>query len=204
MKMLLVAVSFVLNFPKFRLYDSKSNSISIKAITEIRVVGFSGSLDVTVMLFFCFPFLRPVLKVTSISPSPPGGMSVLVKTAAVHPHDALAFMSFKGASPILRTTNLYDTFDPWLTEPKSWDVSGKKILGVPPPTVSAVALGVSDVDPSIVLLGTCAACCDRFDIGAESLAKPQNQTDTKITRITPADTATFLIIYFLAPILTTY
>jgi hypothetical protein len=36
------------------------------------------------------------------------------------------------------------------------------------------------------------------------LAKPQNQTDTKITRITPADTATFLIIYFLAPILTTY
>lgn len=204
MKMLLVAVSLVLNFPKFRLYDSKSNSTSIETATEIRVVGFSGSLDVTVMLFFCCPFLRPVLKVTSISPSPPGGMSVLVKTAAVHPHPALAFISLSGASPMFCTMNLCVTFDPCETLPKSWDVSGKKILGVPPLTVSAVALGVSDVDLSIVSLEVSAACSEPFDVGAEPLAKPQYQTAAKASRIMPADTTAFLIIYFLAPILTLY
>jgi hypothetical protein len=70
--------------------------------------------------------------------------------------------------------------------------------------VSAVALGVSDVDLSIVSLEVSAACSEPFDVGAEPLAEPQYQTAANASRIMPVDTTAFLIIYFLAPILTIY
>jgi len=70
-------------------------------------------------------------------------MAVLFKTAAVHPHDPLAFMSCSGASPVLRTTNLCDTVEPWEMVPKSYDFSGKNISGVPRLLVSLPMLSVT-------------------------------------------------------------
>jgi hypothetical protein len=92
--------------PMRRLEASNPNSTSINATTVSLDMRFAGSLDVTVIDLFCLPFLFFVLNVTEISPSPPGGIAVFVRTAAVHPHDPLALINRSGASPVLRTMNV--------------------------------------------------------------------------------------------------
>ena len=111
-KALLVTTSPLDILPKSSLPDTKSNSTWINAVRESMVSGLIGSFDLTVIVFFWFPFLWAVLKVTSIFPSPPGGMSVSVRTAAVHPHPPPASISFSGASPALRTTKVCETLVP--------------------------------------------------------------------------------------------
>jgi len=97
----------------------------MKALTLIVVVGDLGSFDVTVIDFVCLFFLMPVLKVTLIVPSPPGGMAVLVRTAAVHPQVAFALIRRSGALPVFFTMKLWLTRDPRAMVPKSCTASGK-------------------------------------------------------------------------------
>jgi len=97
----------------------------MNALTRIVVLGFFGSFEVTVIDLVCRFFFVPVLKVTLMLPSPPGGMAVLVRTAAVHPQEPLALISLSGASPLLITRKLCETFEPRGTVPKSCSGSGK-------------------------------------------------------------------------------
>lgn len=97
----------------------------MNALTRTVVVGLFGSLEVTVIDFVCWFFFVPVLKVTLIVPSPPGGMAVLVRTAAVHPQEPLALISLSGALPLLITLKVWLTFEPRGTVPKSCSGSGK-------------------------------------------------------------------------------
>jgi hypothetical protein len=76
-------------------------------------------LDLTLTVFFCLPFLWPVLKVTSICPSPPGGISVVVRTAAVQPQEPPTSISLRGPLPAFRTAKVCETLAPWTTVPKS-------------------------------------------------------------------------------------
>jgi len=82
-------------------------------------VAFVVSLEVTVIDLLSLPRLLPVLRVTLISPSPPGGIAALVMTAAVHPQPPLALITSRGALPSLRTLKLWETEAPRATVPKS-------------------------------------------------------------------------------------
>ena len=103
----------------YRLGFSKSKSTSIKAFTRRVVFGLRGSFEVTVIVFDWFPFLDFVLKVTLIDPSPPGGIAVLVMTAAVHPQEPLALINRRGASPVFLTLKTWETLPPRGMVPKS-------------------------------------------------------------------------------------
>lgn len=157
--------------PMSRTLSSKPSATSTRVEMLNVARGFRGSFDSTVIDFCCKPFLWLLSKVTSILPSPPGGISVLVSTAAVQPHEPAALISRKGASPAFRTLNVCDTFDPWAMVPKSKLFSGKLILGPPDTLVVSVpvftagleagfATGVSAGIP--VGFSTGAAVGDRF------------------------------------------
>ena len=63
--------------------------------------GVAGSFEKTVTCRASLPVCPSVLRVTLTSPSPPGGMSAVVMTAAVQRHPPWARSIFSGNPPLL-------------------------------------------------------------------------------------------------------
>jgi hypothetical protein len=72
----------------------------ISAATLSFTILFSGSFVVTVIVLDFLPDLEPTLKVTSIFPSPPGGISLAEARAAVQPQPAFIFSMISLLLPV--------------------------------------------------------------------------------------------------------
>ena len=71
----------------------------------ITIVGFFGSLVVTVIDFVCLPFFPFVLKVALIVLDLPGLIAESVLLTAVQPQLPLTFLIFKSVFPVFVKTN---------------------------------------------------------------------------------------------------
>jgi hypothetical protein len=80
-----------INLPRYNLLGLADKITFISADILSFTVLFSGSFVVTVIVLDFLPDLDPTLKVTSIFPSPPGGISLAEARAAVQPQPAFTF-----------------------------------------------------------------------------------------------------------------
>src|SRR5512141_3460230 len=106
-------------------------------------LGLLLSLDVTVMVLLFWPVRPLVSNVTSIWPVPPGGISLVLRAAAVHPQEVRTWSMTSGAVPVFFTVNAWVSLSPSVAVPKSFTALSNSILG---PLTTACALAEPEAE----------------------------------------------------------
>ena len=97
--------------PRYNLLGLVDKITFISAFTLSFTILFSGSFVVTFIVLDFLPDLDPTLKVTSIFPSPPGGIS-LSKECLSQPQGGLTLVICKSVSPTFLILNSWETCAP--------------------------------------------------------------------------------------------
>jgi hypothetical protein len=101
---------------------------TIASRVNVTFLFFSSLVETSICLFIFVEFL-PTFTVTSISPSPPAGISLFERRAAVQPQVDFMLSITSKADPVFLKINLCFTSDSGFTIPKSYLSSVNSIFG---------------------------------------------------------------------------